>query len=121
MTRRFERLLGRAGERLGARAPKLRYHPAPVRDQHDLSGGHLAEIRAEPVFQLPHGDGLYGDKVAARGYNVKPRAMCGQSGSPAGGGTLQSSRAAGRSQRFARVRKPLPRSSRSSVVISVNS
>ena len=121
MTRRFERLLGRAGERLGARAPKLRYHPAPVRDQHDLSGGHLAEIRAEPVFQLPHGDGLHGDNVAARGYNLKPRAMCGQSGSPAGGGTLQSSRAAGRSQRFARVRKPLPRSSRSSVVISVNS
>ena len=59
-------MLGGAWERLGARASKLRHHPAPVRDEHDLSGGHLAEIRAEPVLQLPHGDGLHGDKVAAQ-------------------------------------------------------
>jgi hypothetical protein len=51
----FERLLGGVGERPGARAPKLRHNPAPVRDQHNLSGGHLAEIGDEPVFQLPHG------------------------------------------------------------------
>src|SRR5439155_26857394 len=40
----------------------------------------------EPVLQLPHGDGLHGDDVAARGYNVKPRAMSGQAGSPVAGG-----------------------------------